>query len=252
MLSTAAGKAKTRDGDGRTLDGDQAARALGCCSPVSQLLRAGVLVKSGSGRSLNSLSIEPRRCWRIYELISLQQQGGETRTRLLLSSEHLLLGGGWLSDALCSRAAVFPTAAPPPQSPSRLQDTGARWGGPYPQGWCRTPAGCSTRGCRMSCRTRTRWPPARSRDADHGSHLLQPSQTPPTTPKTPQGAKSPQHNAAAETGTALPTGKAAGGANSIRDPQDPSGPDASLTIKAEKTPFWPLDTGEMGPSAHCR
>lgn len=39
----------------------------------------------------------------------------------------------------------------------------------------------------------------------------------------------------------LPNCKAAGIADSIRGPQDPSGPDASLTIKAEKTPLGALE-----------
>lgn len=116
-----------------------------------------------------------------------------------------------------------------------------RQGGPYPQGWWRTPAGCSTQGCRTSCRTHTHWLPARSRDADHGSHLLQPGQTPPATPKTPRGAQSLQHNDPTETGMSLPNCKAAGRADSIWGAQDPSGPDASLTIKAGKTPLGALE-----------
>jgi len=70
MLSNAQhrrGQNPPRDGDRGTLDGDQVTGPPGCCSPVSQLLRAGISGRSGSGRSLNSLSIEPRRCWGISE-----------------------------------------------------------------------------------------------------------------------------------------------------------------------------------------
>lgn len=69
--------------------------------------------------------------------------------------------------------------------PARLRDAGTRQGGPYPWGWCQTPAGCSTRGCRTSCRTRTRWLPARSRDVGCGglaSSPAKPHRLPPETP----------------------------------------------------------------------
>lgn len=81
MLSTAAGKAEQRDSEGQTLDGDQAA-----ADQFQGSLRTDIMGKSGRRRSLKSLSIQPRKHWRIYELISPQQWGGERGTRLLLSS----------------------------------------------------------------------------------------------------------------------------------------------------------------------
>lgn len=43
MLSAAAGKAKPRDGDGGSLDGDRAAGVPGCCSAVPWLPKSGCL-----------------------------------------------------------------------------------------------------------------------------------------------------------------------------------------------------------------
>lgn len=69
-------------------------------------------MRSGGGRSLNALSIEPRRCWGIYE-----PGGGAhlSATRLLLSSAPSISCLGEVgSGMLCSRAALSPTAAPHP------------------------------------------------------------------------------------------------------------------------------------------
>lgn len=161
-----------------------------------------------------------------------------------MSLQHLLRGVDWLSDALLQGCGV-PHHCPPPQSPARLRDAGVSWGGPYLQGWCQTPAGCSTQGCRTSCRTHIRWPPARSQDGLTSSSPSEPHQS-------TQGPQSPQHRALVEMGMSLPTCKVVGGATSIQDLQDPSGPGALLTIKAEKMHFGALDTEEMVPPAPCR
>lgn len=156
--------------------------APNCCHPVPQLVGSQRPMGSGNGRSLSDLSTEPRRRWRIYEPRrgsslpdSKSLRGGE-KTRLLLSSTPSIPRGNlWLGD--------IPGLWCPP--PARLRDAGTRQGGPYPWGWCQTPAGCSTRGCRTSCRTRTRWLPARSRDVGRGglaSSPAKPHRLPPETP----------------------------------------------------------------------
>lgn len=146
---------------------------------------------------------------------------------------------GWLSDALlqgCSAPAV-----PTPCKPSEAVGCPGRRGGRYLQGWCRTPAGCSTRGCRRSCRTRTRWLPAGAQSNRVSPPLarLNPTSHPKNTPGGPSHSRTPLWRRA---GPSPP-----GGANSTRGPQDPSGPGASLTIKAEKPPFFgTLATGKWG------
>lgn len=206
--------------------------APNCCRPVPRLMGSQRPMGSGNGRSLSELSTEPRRRWRIYEPRrgsslpdSRSLRGGE-KTRLLLSSTLSIPQGKlWLGD--------IPGLWCPP--PARLRDAGMRQGGPYPWGWCQTPAGCSTRGCRTSCRTRTRWLPARSRDVGCGGLTSSPAKPHRLPPETPRGAPiTAAQCPCGMMGTALLTLPAKQRV-AFGVPGDPSVPDAPLaTVRAEK------------------
>lgn len=177
-------------------------------------------MKSGGGRSLNALSVEPRRCWRIYE-----PGGGAhlSTTRLLLSSaQSISCLGEAGSGMLCSRTALSPTAAPHPgarrgcRRPGRGGEDLTRRVGAELQ--LAAPLGAAGRAAGPALAGRLQEAEMLTMGLTSSSPA-KPSSHPKTTPGCPVTA-------------AQRPCKAAGGADSIRGPQDPLGQDASLTIEA--------------------
>lgn len=82
--------------------------------------------------------------------------------------------------------------------------------------------------------------PAACRSPEQLCHLLQRPQTPPAAPKTPRGGAHPTAGPPCAGGTSLPTCRSQHHSGS-------PGPAASLTIKAEKSPFFGTRRNSCAP-----